>query len=194
MAILAAQFLAVSQGLLYKALDLSQSPTRQIGILLGVALMGYSLATRGGEEKIIFSRRLAYKSLVIFAAGVYLVSIGLIGQATQYLGFINKSAVVSGLSLLGGIGMATVFLSETLRRNVKTAMCKYFYKDKYDYRLQWLDFTHRLAEAHQSHDLHQAVLLGFCEILGMIGRCTLDTLASIAGALGVRVKDLFEEE
>jgi DNA-binding Xre family transcriptional regulator len=27
----------------------------------------------------------------------------------------------------------------------------------------------------------------------MIGRCTLDTLTSIAGALGVKVKDLFEE-
>ncbi len=27
----------------------------------------------------------------------------------------------------------------------------------------------------------------------MISRCTLDTLASIAGALGCRVKDLFEE-
>mgnify|MGYP001213392417 CR=1 FL=1 len=27
----------------------------------------------------------------------------------------------------------------------------------------------------------------------MIGRCTLDTLANIAGALGCRVKDLFKE-
>lgn len=27
----------------------------------------------------------------------------------------------------------------------------------------------------------------------MIGRCTLDTLATIAGALGCRLKDLFEE-
>lgn len=27
----------------------------------------------------------------------------------------------------------------------------------------------------------------------MIGRCTLDTLATIATALGVKVKDLFEE-
>ena len=27
----------------------------------------------------------------------------------------------------------------------------------------------------------------------MIGRCTLDTLATIAGALGVKVKDLFVE-
>lgn len=28
----------------------------------------------------------------------------------------------------------------------------------------------------------------------MIGRCTLDTLATIAGALGVKVKDLFSED
>lgn len=28
----------------------------------------------------------------------------------------------------------------------------------------------------------------------MIGRCTLDTLASIAGALGVKTKDLYEEK
>ncbi|UJX41095.1 helix-turn-helix transcriptional regulator [Desulfovibrio sp. JY] len=28
----------------------------------------------------------------------------------------------------------------------------------------------------------------------MIGRCTLDTLATIAVALGVRTKDLYEEE
>lgn len=28
----------------------------------------------------------------------------------------------------------------------------------------------------------------------MIGRCTLDTLATIATPLGVKVKDLFEEE
>jgi len=27
----------------------------------------------------------------------------------------------------------------------------------------------------------------------MIGRCTLETLATIAGALGVRTKDLYEE-
>ena len=28
----------------------------------------------------------------------------------------------------------------------------------------------------------------------LIGRCTLDTLATIAAALGVRTKDLYEEE
>lgn len=167
MAILAAQFLATSQDLLYSALDLSQSPTREIGILLGAALMCYSLATRGGEQKIIFSHHLAYKSLVIFAAGIYLISIGLIAKATQYFDFINRSTIVAGMSILGGLTLAVIFLSETVQRNIKLAIYNYFYNNKYDYRLQWLDFTHRLADAHQSKDLYQAVLLGFCENLGM---------------------------
>lgn len=167
MAILAAQFLVLSQELLYSAVDLSQSPTRGIGMVLGVLLMGYSLATRGGEQKIIFSHRLAYKSLVIFAAGIYLISIGLIGQAVQYFGAINRSAVVSGVSLLGGILLAALLLSETLQRKIKLAISKLFYKDKYDYRLQWLNFINRLTGTNQSEDLYQAVLIHFCESLGM---------------------------
>jgi putative PEP-CTERM system histidine kinase len=135
--------------------------------LLGVALMGYSLATRGGEEKIVFSRRLAYKSLVLLAAGAYLVSIGLIGQAMRQFEGLNESTVVAAMSLFGGVGLLIVFLSETIRRKVKTALRKNFFKDKYDYRLQWLDFIHRLTGVVHLEDLYQAVLLGFCENLGM---------------------------
>ncbi|EHJ46110.1 multi-sensor signal transduction histidine kinase [Solidesulfovibrio carbinoliphilus subsp. oakridgensis] len=167
MAMLASQLLVISEVLLYRELDLTLSPTRQIGFLLGVLLMGYSLATRGGEEKIVFSRRLAYKSLVLFAVGVYLVSIGLLGQAMRQFDDLNKSTVIMSLSLLGGVGVLTLFLSETVRRKVKTDMCKYFYKDKYDYRLQWLDFIRRLVDVGDLKDLYQAVLLGFCENLGM---------------------------
>jgi len=46
-------------------------------------------------------------------------------------------------------------------------------------------------------DVAKATGLSTCTIHrargDMIGRCTLDTLTSIAGALGVKVKDLFEE-
>ncbi len=167
MAMLASQLLVLSEVLLYSELDLALSPTRQIGFLLGVLLMGYSLATRGGEERIVFSRRLAYKSLVLFAVGVYFVSIGLAGQAMRQFEGLNKSTVVMSLSLLGGVGVLTLFLSESVRRKVKTDLCKYFYKDKYDYRLQWLDFIRRLADVGDQKGLYQAVLLGFCENLGM---------------------------
>ena len=61
-----------------------------------------------------------------------------------------------------------VLLSETLRRKAKLGPCENTSdQDKYDYRIQWLDFTRRLSAAHQRQDLYQAVLLGFCENLGM---------------------------
>ena len=167
MAILASQLLAASEGLLYKILDLSLNPTRQIGLMLGVVLMGYSVITRGGEEKIVFSRRLAYKSLVLFAAGAYLVSIGALGQAMRYFDGLNRSTTLMALAVPAGVGLMAVLLSETLRRKANLALRKYFYKDKYDYRLQWLDFIRRLTAVRTSQDLYQAVLLGFCENLGM---------------------------
>jgi hypothetical protein len=167
MAMLASQFLVASEGLLFKGLDLSLNPTRQIGLILGVVLMGYSIITRGGEEKIIFSRRLAYKSLVLFAAGLYLVGIGLTGQYIRFFDGLSKSMMLMSLSVMGGVGLLAVFLSETLRRKANLALRKYFYRDKYDYRLQWLDFTRRLSAVRQRQDLYQAVLLGFCESLGM---------------------------
>ena len=167
MALLASQFLAASEGVLYRSLDLSVNPTRQVGLILGALLMGYSLITRGGEEKIVFSRRLAFKSLVLFAAGLYLVGIGVTGHITRFFGGLNGPTMMMALSLIGGVGLFAVLLSETLRRKANLALRKYFYKDKYDYRIQWLDFTRRLATVHQRHDLYQAVLLGFCENLGM---------------------------
>ncbi len=167
MAVQASQFLAISEGLLYKMLDFSQSPTRQIGLLLGTMLMGYSLITRGGGEKIVFSRRIAYKSLVLFAAGVYLVSVGLVGQAMRQFAGLNKTGVITAFSLLGGLGLLSLFLSETVRRKANTMLRMYFYKDKYDYRLQWLDSVHRLTGIAGLRELYEAVLVGFCQNLGM---------------------------
>jgi hypothetical protein len=167
MAMLASQFLAASEGLLYRVADLSLNPTRQIGLILGVVLMGYSLVTRGGEENIVFSRRLAYKSLVLLAAGLYLVGIGLAGHLMRFFSGINSATVVMTLSVSGGIGLLAVVMSETVRRKTNMALRKYFYKDKYDYRVQWLEFNRHLASVGQNADLHQTLLLVFCENFGM---------------------------
>lgn len=167
MAMLASQFLAISEGLLYKVIDFSQGPTRQIGLLLGVIFIGYSIITRGGEEKIVFSRRIAYKSLVLCAAGGYLISIGLVGQLMRKYGGLNTPTIITAFSLLFGILLLAVFLSDTARRKFNSVLRKYFYKDKYDYRLQWLDSVHRLTGVSTSKDVYEAVLVGFCQNLGM---------------------------
>lgn len=167
MAVATSQFLSGTPGLLYRNLDLSLSPTREFGLLLGVLLMGFSLLTRGGQVKIIFSQRLAYKSLVVFLAGIYLIGLGLLGQSSHIFPDPVVGQAALGLALAGGFFLLAVLLSETARRKVGVTLRKYFYKDKYDYRLQWLNYTQRLASASQNQALYQAVLEGFCETFGI---------------------------
>jgi len=167
MAVLASQFLSASMGLLYLALDLSLNPARQTGLILGAALMGYSLLFRAGETRIVFSRRLAYKSLVLFAAGVYLAGLGLIGRLLPSLHGLPGKTTAAALSVTGAVGLAAVFLSETARRKTALLLHKYFYNDKYDYRAQWLEFNRRMALALRGADLCPMVVGVFCENFGM---------------------------
>lgn len=166
MAVATSHVFSATPGLLYLTLDLSLRPTREIGLLLGTTLIAFSILTRPGQVKIVFSQRLAYNSLVVLLAGIYFVCIGLIGQNAvlrQSPAFSQMSII---LALVGGILLTALLLSETARRKMAVTLRKYFYKDKYDYRQQWLSHTQRLALANEPTSLHQAVLLGFCETFG----------------------------
>jgi len=44
---------------------------------------------------------------------------------------------------------------------------KHFYRDKYDYRTQWQEFTKRLAGSKSRESLHRGVLSGFMGTFGM---------------------------
>ena len=166
MAVATSQVFSATPAILYLTLDLSLRPTREIGLLLGTALMGFSLVTRPGQVKVVFSQRLAYNSLVVLLSGIYFVAIGVLGQNVALRQSHAFSQIDVIMALVGGVLLTALLLSETARRKAAVTLRKYFYKDKYDYRQQWLSHTHRLAMANKSSALHQAVLLGFCETFG----------------------------
>ena len=167
--ILAAQVFAVSLGLLYRSVDLSLAPVRQTGFILGVAFLLYSTIFRGGESPVTISKRLARSSVVLFGAGAYLLFLGALGVVMSMTRFSGNKALLLALGLVGGVCVLTVLLSEGFRRRSSRILQHYFYKEKYDYRLQWLSFTRRLSRADSRDNLHRAVLLGFCETFGMGG-------------------------
>lgn len=168
-AILAAHIFTLSLGLLYRAIDFSLAPARQIGFCVGMALMLYSVVYRGGESPVTVSKRLARTSLVLFGAGAYLLFLGGLGLSMTLTGGASSKALLLALGLVGGVGILGLLLSDSFRRRFTRVLQRYFYKEKYDYRVQWLVFTKRLANARTREDLHQAVLLGFCETFGMGG-------------------------
>ena len=158
-----------SQGLLYRSLDMGLLPTRSAALLLGVGLMLFSRLKRGAGRPISVSRSVAFHSLVIMALGVYLLGLGLLGEGMRYLGISSQKNFFIIIAILTGCGLLTLLLSETLRRKVNVFLHKNFFRNKYDYRVQWLEFTRRLSQAATFAQLQTRVLAFFCETFGFNG-------------------------
>lgn len=168
-AILAADVFVISLGLLYRTVDLTLAPARQIGCIIGLGLLLYSTLYRGGEKPVMVSKRLASTSLVLFGTGAYLLFLGALGVAINLTGESTTRAILLAVGITSGVGIMVLLLSERFRRRFTRIMQLYFYKEKYDYRVQWLAFTRRLSNARTREDLYQNVLLGMCETFGMGG-------------------------
>ena len=167
--ILASLLLYYSQGLLYRSLDMSLAWLRSLALFLGASMMWFSDLRRGPEVRISFSRRMAFKSVVLVVAGLYLVGLGLLGEGARLFGDDLGRAVLLGVSFLAGLGLITLFLSDRLRRKIRLFLQLHFYGEKYDYRIQWVQFTQHLESARSKSELHQAALSACCETFGIVG-------------------------
>jgi hypothetical protein len=167
--ILAALILYYSQSLLHRSIDMSLAGLRSSALLVGAGMMWFSDLRRGSEVRISFSKRMAFKSVVLVVAGLYLVGLGLLGEGVRLFGDDLGRAVLLVISFLTGLGLLVVFLSDTVRRKIRLFLQMHFYGEKYDYRIQWVQFTQHLASARTQGDLQQAALSACCETFGIVG-------------------------
>lgn len=167
--ILAVQVFYYSQALVYRSLNMNYLPLRSFLYLVAAALIAYSLACRRGKVCIQVSRQIAFKSFVLFAVGIYLIMIGILGEGMKYLGTFFPRTVTVSLAFLVGIVLLVLMLSDRFRREVKVVLHKNFYQNKHDYRTQWLRFTELLATAKSLDELQQRILSAYCEIFGTGG-------------------------
>jgi putative PEP-CTERM system histidine kinase len=156
-----------SQGLLYRTINMNLVPLRSLITIVGIALMAYSRFRRGNSVKIQVSKQMAFKSVVLLAVGVYLIGLGLIGEGMKYFGDSFQRSMAIALAFLAGIAMVILLLSETVKRKIKVFLYENFYQHKYDYRVQWLQFTDRLSSSKTGDDLLKSIVCGFSEVFGM---------------------------
>jgi len=167
--ILTVQVFYYSQALLYRSLNMNYLPLRSFVYLVAAVLIAYSLACRRGKVRIQVSRQVAFKSVVLFAVGTYLILLGLLGEGMQHFGaYFTRTATLS-LAFLLGIGLVILLLSDQVRRQIKVALHKNFYQQKHDYRTQWLSFTEQLSTSRSGEELLQRILSAYCDIFGFTG-------------------------
>ena len=165
---LAVQVFYYSQALLYRTLNMEYGPFRAFMFLITCLLMIFSLVKRDMTARITVSQHVAYKSVALFAVGIYLLLLGGLGEGMRYLsGQFSRSVGVS-VAFLTGLGLLLLLLSGRIRRELKVALLKHFYQNKYDYRTQWLLFTEQLSSTDWDQML-QSVLEMYASTFGVDG-------------------------
>lgn len=143
------------------------TPARSMVMLVSLALMSYSRVIRGSGMPVRVSRRMVYRSVSLMAVGLYLIGLGLLGEGMRHLGDGFQRSLLLSLAVAGGLGLFALFLSETARHRVRVFVDRTFYRSKYDYRHQWLQFTDRVSAMPTGDDLLNSIIGGFCETFAM---------------------------
>ena len=167
--LIAAYMLYFSQGVLFRTLDLRFLIVRALFVLFAIGLMLFAQTRQDRAVRIRVSRQVAYKSVVLFVVGLYLIFVGLMGEGLKHLGVPFYKVFVIFLAIATAVSLILVLLSGRVRREVVVFLNKHFFDAKYDYRTHWLEFTHRLASPQGSSALQHVILNAYCETFGIQG-------------------------
>jgi len=136
----------LSQVLLFPSIEQDYSLLTSTIILVGCCLITFSLVRhRLLDVDVFVSRYVIYNSLTMVVVGIYLLIVGGLAQAIKSFGG-NFNLYLGALFLfLSILFMGIVLLSYNVRKRVKIFIDRHFYKNKYDYRKEWLELTARLS-------------------------------------------------
>jgi putative PEP-CTERM system histidine kinase len=147
--------------------------------------------------EVFVSRQVVVFTTVILAAGVYLLLMAGGGYLLREIGG-RWGMAANAIFFTGALAvLAVTLLSGTLRRRLRVFISKHFYRNKYDYRVEWLRFIETLS-AGGDEDIRRTSLRAIAEIFespGAILYTRSDTAAEfvVAAAWPMQVGDLREQ-
>lgn len=145
---LAYDFYMYSEALLFKEVNPHLWLARGLVNTLVVPLIAISAARHSSLSfDIHISRHVVFHSATVIGAGCYLMLMAGMGYYIRYIGG-SWGGLLQILFLFGAtlLFLALLF-SNKLRMHLRVLLSKHFFSYKYDYRQQWLAFTHHLADA-----------------------------------------------
>ena len=157
--IFASFIFVIGQRLLYFTIQLDLTAVHSVIILISLALILFATVRhRLMEVDIFISRYAIYSSLTVLFAGAYFLALGLLGELAKHfgldIGHFWKIPVIFASALI----LLAFFLSDTVRRKVRYFINRHFFKNKYDYRSEWLAFSEKLSDKFTVHGICDATL------------------------------------
>lgn len=141
-------FFLYAEGLLFRELDFRMWQSRGAVTAVAAAFLAVA-ANRFDRDRhsptILVSRHVAFHSVTLLAAGVYLVAMALVGYFIRYLGGSWGGVLQTVFLCAAGLLLLTLLFSGRIRAQLRVWLSKNFFSYKYDYRTEWLEFTQTLA-------------------------------------------------
>lgn len=101
--------------------------------------------SRDSSTGLFVSRKIVFYTATILGTGIYLTIVGLLGYFLKRVGGDWGEAAQLTLFSAGAIALAVLLISERLRRHLLVFINKNFFKDRYDYRAEWLQLIRSLS-------------------------------------------------
>lgn len=102
------------------------------------------------SARVYVSRDVIYHSTLLLVAGAYLLCMALVGYYIKYVNGHWGQLLQNIFFSMSGLILASLFLSEPLRRKMKVFITKHFFANKYEYREEWMRFASILNEPQAS--------------------------------------------
>ncbi len=118
---------------------------------------------------IFVSRQVVFYTTTLLAVGAYLLLMAFGGYAIRLYGGTWGGAMQLVFLAGAGLVLVTLLASGGLRRRVRVFLSKHFYRNKYDYRVEWLRFIETLSVAEAGADTHETAVRAIAEIFGSPG-------------------------
>lgn len=97
------------------------------------------------ERELFLSRQVVFHTASLVAAGFYLLALGLAGSVMRPFDGTARAALELGVLFAASMVFLYALFSTTLHRRFKVFIAKHFYRNRYDYRQEWLRLIGTLA-------------------------------------------------
>lgn len=155
-----------SEAMLFSRLDGDALSIRGAVHTLIVPLLLLSISRRSDWiSKIRLSPKAAFHSATLLIAGIYLLFISGVGYYVRYFGGKWGPALQVALVFLALVILAILGLSGSVRAKLRVFVVKHFFRYRFDYREEWLKFTHTLSAKNSPQEMGQQVIRGLADML-----------------------------
>jgi len=153
--IFAFDFYLYTDALLFRTVDQRLWMARGVVHMVVVPLLVVSSArNKNWSLNIFVSRDIILNTTAIFGGGFYLLAMAAAGYYLRVFGGDWGEIAQAMFFALGVVILFVILSSSSLRAKVRVFLSKHFYKNKYDYRIEWLRLTEDLNDEHydKSHN------------------------------------------